>query len=225
MLSALTLSALMLSGSAFAADNVTNSKHNLSSSGATYGNTIYTTDGTDEVCVFCHTPHHGDKAGTGVALWNRAATAATFTMYSTSTIDMTISAQPQGVSLACLSCHDGTVAFDNLYNGPGAGDYNGNVWARGWTWTGSVNTMAGSASANVGMDLSNDHPISVTYDATLDTAFQSTSAVTGAGLALYGSGSDQVECGSCHNPHNSTYAPFLRINNQASSLCLACHIK
>ena len=39
-----------------------------------------------------------------------------------------------------------------------------------------------------------------------------------------------VECGSCHDPHNSstqsaTQVAFLRISNQASQVCTACHIK
>jgi hypothetical protein len=40
-----------------------------------------------------------------------------------------------------------------------------------------------------------------------------------------------VECGSCHDPHNSsTQIPgsqvaFLRTSNAASAVCTACHIK
>ena len=39
-----------------------------------------------------------------------------------------------------------------------------------------------------------------------------------------------VECGSCHDPHNSSTAgpttvAFLRIDNTASQICTACHIK
>ncbi len=223
MLSALSI-ALVALGTAHAADNVSNTPHNLSSSGASVGNDIYTTS-TDEVCVFCHTPHHGDKAGIGVALWNRSVTTSGYTMYSSNTIDMTIASQPQGVSLACLSCHDGTVAFDNLYNGPGAGDYNGNAWARGWTWNGNVNKMPSTSNAYISQDLSDDHPVSVTYDTTMDSAFNSATSVTAAGLSLYGTGGDQVECGSCHNPHDNTYEPFLRLSNTGSALCLTCHIK
>jgi len=34
-------------------------------------------------------------------------------------------AQPQGVSLACLSCHDGTIGIDSLINAPGSGGFLG----------------------------------------------------------------------------------------------------
>ncbi len=223
----LALAVGLLGNTALAADDISSTKHNLSTSG-TGSIKLASAPGADtdkdQLCSFCHTPHFGD-ASVGVVLWNRSVNTSGYTMYSSSSIDMTIASQPQGVSLACLSCHDGTIAFDNLRNGPGAGDYNGNTWSRGWSWTSNVNKMSGSASANVGQDLSNDHPVSVTYDNTADTAFYSATAVTSAGLRLYGSGGNQVECGSCHNPHNNTYAPFLRINNQGSALCLTCHVK
>jgi predicted CXXCH cytochrome family protein len=39
-----------------------------------------------------------------------------------------------------------------------------------------------------------------------------------------------VECGSCHDPHNSStqtvsQVAFLRVSNQASQVCTTCHIK
>ena len=39
-----------------------------------------------------------------------------------------------------------------------------------------------------------------------------------------------VECGSCHDPHNSgsagpTQVAFLRTTNAASAVCVACHTK
>lgn len=34
-----------------------------------------------------------------------------------------------------------------------------------------------------------------------------------------------VECASCHDPHSSTNATFLRIANTGSTVCLSCHIK
>ena len=34
-----------------------------------------------------------------------------------------------------------------------------------------------------------------------------------------------VECASCHDPHSSANATFLRISNANSAVCLACHIK
>ena len=199
---------------------VVNSKHNLSSSGPGT-NTFRLTagSGTDQVCVFCHTPHF---SSTGYApLWNKTGTTTVYTMYSSSTIDMTMAGQPQGVSAACLSCHDGTVAFDSFLNAPGSGLAKQGTWA----WNGGKSDIKTSTSAYVGSDLSNDHPISLTYDTTKDPAF--VVAVNGRvnGLPLYGSGRNQVECASCHDVHDNTNVPFLRAANGGSVLCLKCHIK
>lgn len=134
-----------------------------------------------------------------------------FAMYTSPTLDMTIAADPQGVSLACLSCHDGVTAYNNIIRGTAS----------------NIGTMSGVRA--VGADgLGNDHPISITYDNTVDTAFVADSATVPndvGGLPLYGAGNDQVECATCHNPHDATNGSFLRATNVQSSLCLTCHIK
>jgi predicted CXXCH cytochrome family protein len=207
---------------ALAADDVTNTVHNLSTTASTAARTYYVTTGTDEVCVFCHTPHAGNTK-VGVALWNKGTPAGPYTMYSSSTLDMTIAGSPQGVSLACLSCHDGTLALDNMINGPGSGHYTASGASQAYTWN-STNTLS-SGVASLGTDLSNDHPISITYDNTVDTAFNSAASVTAAGLPLYGASSDQVECATCHNPHEATLPTFYRMDNAGSAMCTTCHIK
>ncbi len=166
-----------------------------------------------EVCVYCHTPHGGQ---TSSPLWNRNYGAGPYSMYDathSSTIDMTVDASPTGVSLACLSCHDGTVGLDVITNVPN-------------TYSGSPavgTTMPGGLIANLGTELRNDHPISVTYDPTRDPKFNPATDVTGTGgLVLY---SGKVQCGSCHNPHTQENRPFLRKSNSSSALCLTCHIK
>lgn len=223
--------AVLFSHHALAADDIAATKHNLSTTGTGTVHLSAAPGGDtekDQICVFCHTPHHGDTT-VGVALWNRDINTTGYTMYDSATIDMTIAAQPQGVSLACLSCHDGTIAFDALLNGPGSGDYNGNAWARGWTWTGGRNKMPANSAALLTQDLTNDHPVSVTYDITADTAFHSQASVETAGLKFYdnaaGTSTDQVECATCHNPHSAEFPPFLRMSNSGSQLCLTCHIK
>ncbi len=183
-----------------------------------------------EVCVYCHTPHNATTA-VSAPLWNRSAPTGPYTMYSSPTIDMTIAASPQGVSLACLSCHDGTVALDAVVRPPRSwtagtdlgggrltqcqGCHSGSSPAGGYNFSGLV----------VATDLSNDHPISITYDTTRDSAFTTPTAGRVGSLPLYGTGRNQVECGSCHNPHDNTNRTFLRVANTNSALCTACHIK
>jgi len=76
--------------------------------------------GTDEVCVFCHTPHFSNADLVDAPLWNRMTSGAVYTPYDSSTEDSK-PGQPGGNSIACLSCHDGTVALDALVNAPGRG--------------------------------------------------------------------------------------------------------
>ena len=165
-----------------------------------------------EVCVSRHTPPGGQPSA---PLWNRSFSVASYQMYDaahSSTINMTVDPQPSGVSLACLSCHDGTVGLDVIVNTPN--NYTGGP---------AVGTrMPANLLANLSTDLRNDHPISITYDPTADPQFRSASSVHAAGLQLYGG---KVQCGSCHNPHTAANRPFLRISNAGSSLCLTCHIK
>lgn len=194
---------------------VSNTKHNLSTSGT---GTFKLTYGTDEVCVFCHTPHF---SSTTAPLWNRSASQANYSMYTSSTIDMTIANSPQGVSAACLSCHDGTVAFDSLLNKPGSGTGS----PSGWQWNGNNSNITTSGNAYIGYDLTNDHPISITYDTTKDTAFNAASGGKVDTLPLFGTSKNQVECATCHNVHDNTNSPFLRVSNAGSALCLKCHIK
>jgi len=78
------------------------------------------------------------------------------------------------VSLACLSCHDGTQAMDNILNAPGSGGYDstgGGTNGRSYTWTspsGRVDANGklgngGGFIAALGTDLTNDHPIGIDY--------------------------------------------------------------
>ncbi len=105
------------------AEDVANTKHNFFLN----QDIGYSTTNTTEICVFCHTPHGGrpSTASTAVPLWNRAFPndAAVYTMYDSPNFDGQQFTKPQGVSLACLSCHDGSVGIDSLINAPGSGGF------------------------------------------------------------------------------------------------------
>ena len=154
---------------------IVDTKHNLGSGPGPAGRNEVSD--TAEVCVFCHTPH-GGSVGAPVPLWNKrlgtAGTPAgggTYTTYaSLQTPSLDGAVAPVGsISLACLSCHDGTQAMDNIINAPGSGgivaDGGGNA-GRAFTWTGATVNAAGnltSGAALLGTDLSNDHPIGIQY--------------------------------------------------------------
>jgi predicted CXXCH cytochrome family protein len=173
---ALTVVAFFLSMPAVAAvTGISNTKHNLSTSGA---GTNHLTTGTNQICVFCHTPHGSDTTAP-VPLWNKTLpSSAGFTTYDalgTSTLQGEVLGVGS-ISLACLSCHDGVQAMDTMINAPGSGGYNaggavpaGNVWA-------GANKITGVAM--IGTDLRNDHPIGVEYCG---------GGITGSGVTVSGS--------------------------------------
>ena len=161
------------------------------------------------ICAPCHTPHNAMTIT--VPLWNHESTIATFTLYSSDTLDATMG-QPAGASKACLSCHDGTVALDSF------GGNTGNEYIEG--------------SARIGTDLGDDHPISFTYDAALAAGDGGLRDPTTSNSGL-GNTVDEdmllahkMECSSCHNPHNESGLDHLLVkSNQGSALCLTCHDK
>ena len=167
---------------------------------------------TGEICIVCHTPHNADSTVTNAPLWNHETTAATFTVYTSATMNAT-TGQPGASSILCLSCHDGTVAMDN-FGGQ----------------TGGTHFISGSAL--VGTDLSDDHPISFVYDAALAAADGGLHDPTTTTTALGGTITNdllidnQMQCASCHDVHNGEgLASLLRISNSGSGLCLTCHDK
>jgi predicted CXXCH cytochrome family protein len=162
MLGVLAGAALVL-GASVSHAQISTTKHNLGT-GGTGANHL--TAGTAEICVFCHTPHASNTA-VKAPLWNKPTNGGTYTLYDTS-VSTTIDGQVdmKGVSLACLSCHDGSQAMDVMINAPGSGGYNA-AGARlaGATWTAAVGAtgVMPVTVANLGTDLSNDHPVGIQY--------------------------------------------------------------
>ena len=154
---------------------ITNTRHNLGSGAGPAGRNQVSD--TADVCVFCHTPHGGSTTAP-VPLWNKRLGAGgtppgggsytTYASLNSPSIDGTI--LPVGsISVACLSCHDGTQAMDNIINAPGSGgvtaDGGGNA-GLAFTWTGANVNAAGNltgGAALIGTDISNDHPIGIQY--------------------------------------------------------------
>lgn len=163
----IVLMLLFAFSTSFAYAGIANTKHNL---GSTAGNPgTNKTTGTAEICVFCHTPHGADTSAP-VPLWNKklpsGAGYTTYASMNSQSIDGEILAVGS-VSLACLSCHDGAQAMDNILNAPGSGGYDstgGGATGRGWTWSGGVTDgKLNTGITNLGTDLQNDHPIGIEY--------------------------------------------------------------
>jgi len=152
---------------------ISNTRHNLGTMNPA-GNGI---DGgvgaTSEICIFCHTPHGGATAAP-VPLWNRVTTTATFQTYATLATGTLDGAEAGigSISIACLSCHDGTQAMDVVLNSPGfgtTGTVNGTLGVAGWAdghrmdGTNSQGANLAAELVYIATDLTNDHPISIQY--------------------------------------------------------------
>lgn len=177
-------------GASGAYAGIANTKHNLGADNAQNEN--YMTTGTTEICVFCHTPHASNTA-VKAPLWNKPVAAGTsYTTYTTAT-SATIegSVDMSGISLACLSCHDGTQAMDTMINKPGSGGYNaagsaitGGVWTGARQSSGAM-TNAGEFISMLGTDLTNDHPVGIQY--------------CGGGISTGGASTTAASSGSCRD--------------------------
>lgn len=196
---------------------VTTTDHDLSAGG---GNVAFT-GASDEICVYCHTPHGGLAGGT-MPLWNRTNPAAPITWYNSTTITAAIKGNGAGAqdhansdAILCLSCHDGSSITGGLQNEPNSGAVN--VAATGG-WT-------GGGEANLTGDMSNDHPVGFTYltASTADGEIRDIAAVQviEPKITLF---AGEMWCSSCHDVHNGA-DDFLVTTNAGSALCKACHIK
>lgn len=208
----LAVAALAMTVSAAHA-GITGTKHDLS------GKAL----GTTQICIFCHTPHN---AVPSVPLWNRNAQVGIYTKYDSATLTTVAKAATVNattISGFCLSCHDNTLAIGSIRNTAGATMDNVKL---------ITDPTIGTApyKANLGTDLSNDHPVGFAYDTAVTQdgtgliALATANATLG-GNAFFGVGANVMECASCHKVHDNTNAPFLRIANTNSTLCLACHNK
>ena len=206
---------------AIAADDVSNTKHRI----ASYSGSSTAQYGGPQICVYCHTPHNSNST-VAAPLWNRNVESSGFTMYSSPTLNMVPSGAPTGVSLACLSCHDGQIALDVIVNMPGR---DGDTRA----------TPAGLKMGSTGnpdydpmltRDLSDDHPISLAYPLGAATTVGDDEMFNSlpTDLSFFDDvvAGRTIQCATCHNPHEATIEKFLRKDNKNGSvLCLTCHKK
>jgi hypothetical protein len=188
-----------------------------------------------EPCAMCHTPHH---AADQYPLWNRYQATQEYDMYESITFDMTPALEPRAPSILCLTCHNGILS--GLVNYPGP-----------CSVADSAYDLEISGCADLGTDLTNDHPISFDYVSTDDAdgnvfpaalqvvggrtgRLSITGSISGTQYFLYGEGStlaNWFECTTCHSVHDTEDYPgkgdyqvfFLRNDNTGSTMCLDCH--
>ena len=202
---------------------------------------------SNELCNVCHTPHHA-KDVKQLLLWNHTVTEASYTLYSSPTMDATAPSDNLGgvlstsISKLCLSCHDGTVAVDAF------GVQNGT------TVINPLNSFPAIGSTT--NPLKSHHPVGIRYDSALAEIDPKLKNPNTSSSGLGGTISHDLlnggvlECSSCHdvhvarlpdpefncalNCHNTmggSLAYFrmntksLVIDNAQSALCFTCHDK
>jgi predicted CXXCH cytochrome family protein len=160
-------------------------------------------------CLYCHAPHSGRNK----ALWNQALSGQLYNQLYTSDTVQNTGVQPVigDRSSLCLSCHDGTVA-------PGQMIAYGPIAMSQPMSNGLVQRLEASHPFSLKLplkDASNLTENLVVTGATTD-ATQSVKLING-----------NIECSSCHNPHNQftdKKSPnFLVRDSISGGLCLSCH--
>ncbi|MCK4890046.1 MAG: hypothetical protein KAS97_08945, partial [Candidatus Aminicenantes bacterium] len=183
--------------------SIKNSKHNLSSSGV---GDIRTSD-TNQICVFCHTSHTKRKNS---PLWNREDSNVQYKTYNSSTLNSEVG-QPDGASKLCLSCHDGTIALGKVLSI--SKELN------------LPNTSSGKFpkghSGNLGINISNDHPISFNSENVTSQSSELNHPPSGDPVRY--DGVKKIQCTTCHDPHTENFSSFLVKDNMKAALCKSCH--
>lgn len=108
--------------------------------------------------------------------------------------DILINATDSLVSTLCLSCHT-----------PGG-------------WVGMTKTLSSSQKADPG-----NTGTSHNWDVPADNAQRGAVLPTSQTLLDHLTADNRITCATCHDPHENTNSPFLRLDNSADALCLDCH--
>lgn len=227
-------------------------RHNMSNWATHGGVQAAMVDGTDQICIFCHTPHAAEPVA--APLWNRPQPIGTFSLYGgnlaikgdlpgSSTIPAaaqygpTYGDYPNGASRLCMSCHDGVTAI-----GVGLLRTGDDIVMTG------TNLDDGSLLGSLGsvIDLATSHPISFIYNnsvaASIDGVYSTMNppgpyyqgpSAFDAGVKSPLDSQSRMQCTTCHDPHydtslsNAALPPFWQnpsSTNPYEDLCAQCHI-
>ncbi len=177
--------------------NIEDSRHDL----AIVLSTGYEGEASDAQCIFCHPPRsHTLKIG----LWNEAPAENLFDYPYGRQGEEGPPGKPDGSSLVCLGCHDGTIAL-------------GDVRSR----TQSISNSRGIKRT----DLSDGHPISFSYDSILVDSNDELENPKELTQQVRLDSTGKIQCTSCHDPHDDTNGKFLVMDNSSTGLCVTCHKK
>ncbi|MDH3441110.1 MAG: hypothetical protein OEM63_10180, partial [Gammaproteobacteria bacterium] len=197
-MSCLTLLVFNLASTIGAAQDFSNledTRHDL----AIYTQPVSGDETSDVRCVACHPPLSQTLAP---GLWNKSGTHYLLDYPYDRPSEETPAGKPDGSSLVCLGCHDGTIAFgDNLGRAQSARDVSG---------------VARSV-------LSDGHPVSLIYDSSIANGDNKLASPESLSHPVKLDDRGKIQCTSCHDPHDDSYGKFLVMEDGKKSLCVSCH--
>ncbi|MFI5378383.1 MAG: cytochrome c3 family protein [Tepidisphaerales bacterium] len=160
-----------------------------------------------QLCIPCHAPHVTVAVK---PLWDTDSPPVRGKLMAARAGDAG-PGQPTGVSKLCLSCHDGTIATMNMV-------------ARGQpVQMAERMTTVSRGKPRAGTDLADDHPVSFRFDAALSAKHNwLREPPSPAGDVKLDAG-DELQCTTCHDPHDNGRGKFLVVANGNSELCNTCH--
>ena len=214
--------------------SIVGSKHDFSV-GTNYlvnGVSFVSSATSTNVCGACHTIHHAPDPARG-PLWIHTPTKNTFVTYNQSGSENFPSGLTVALgssSLACLSCHDGSVAI-NSQDSLSDGIISTSIKDTTPVFI-SPKAVVIEVSGNVD-DLTHMHPIGINYSTAVGLMPQGdlnpiTTPIAGGTIANVMLKSGNVECSSCHDIHRtqgtSTSSGIYTIAS-GQLLCLTCHNK
>ncbi len=151
--------------------------------------------GTLSPCMFCHTPHSADVSIPGVPLWAISLPHdSDFILYG-----------------------DGSTTSGTLIDDVGT---NTKMCMSCHDETLGTSVVIGGVDK---IDLNMLHPIGFEVDQSV-AGLDSIDGMVAAGAKFFGLDANRMECGSCHDPHETApeKQPFLRMVN--TSICTDCHV-
>ncbi|MDA8084248.1 MAG: cytochrome c3 family protein [Nitrospiraceae bacterium] len=216
---------LLVASSAFA--TIANTKHNLTTAGT---GITKTTVATATLCGFCHIPHGGSTATTGLPLWARAIPATgSYQVYGSTgvagtsvTLSGTTINAPGTFSLTCLSCHDGSIGLGTITKNGVPSSYAmtstlpGGLTAGGAFQATNIDPVTGY-SPYIGANLQNDHPVGFQYPT---AGYGAGGGIPGISVVLTSGSSPYLTGGT-----TATHYPLFNygVGNATTFECASCH--
>lgn len=175
--------------------NLVDTRHDL----AVYLRPSGNGDDSDPRCVFCHAPRsHSLSLGSWIADQPENILVYPYDRPSGETPP----GRPDGASLTCLGCHDGTIAL-------------GDIVSR----TKSTETARG----NTRTDYSDGHPVSLPYEPSESDGGSPLVSRNMLPEQVRLDEQGKIQCTTCHDPHDDTFGNFLVMEDSDKLLCMACH--